>query len=162
MSFISENKYFSLVFIYYTTLPINKDAYMQSKESRYEICILAVPEITQDEVKDVEKQLSDLLEKIEGSLISFEKWGKYHLEYPVNKNRYGVYMLSRFKIKNPEKSIEEIKNLMVLRFESIVIRNIITLLEDNDSLEYQRPRSLEEIPPEDIDFTFQIEIKELD
>lgn len=118
-------------------------------ERRYEVLMLTVPEITQDEAKNLEKNFADLIAKENGSLISFERWGKYRLPYPVKKNAYGVYFLARFSTANTDTAAEAVKTMFAIRFDSLVMRHVITLLDSKASLEYQRPRSLEEAPPEE-------------
>ena len=60
---------------------------------RYEVLLLTVPEITLDESKNLEKQLNNLIQNNKGSFVSFERWGKYKLVYPVKKNDYGGLLL---------------------------------------------------------------------
>jgi small subunit ribosomal protein S6 len=114
--------------------------------ARYEVLILGAPEITQDEEKEVEKQFSRVVTAGNGSMLSFERWGKYRLFYPIRKNDYGVYYLARFSSEPQQALLEEIRTLFVIRFDNQVMRHLITALEDQASLEYQRPRSLEEAP----------------
>jgi len=117
---------------------------------RYESLILSVPEITQDEIKTLESQIERLIKGAKGSMISFEKWGKYKLAYPVKRNDYGVYFLARFEIPANTAVIEDIRNLCTVKFDNVVMRNIATLLSEDDSLVYQRPHSLEEAPTRDV------------
>ena len=51
---------------------------------KYEILMLAVPEITQDEITGIQRHIDDAAKKSKGALISFERWGKYKLCYPRN------------------------------------------------------------------------------
>jgi small subunit ribosomal protein S6 len=113
---------------------------------RYEVLILAAPEITQDEEKELEKQFSRVIATGNGSMISFERWGKYRLFYPIRKNDYGVYYLARFQAPPQQSLLQEIRTFFVIRFDTLVMRHLISALEDHVSLEYQRPRSLEEAP----------------
>lgn len=108
---------------------------------RYEALILTVPEITKDELKQMETQLDQLVADSKGSIISFEKWGKYKLSYSVRGNEYGVYCLFRFEA--PANVVNEIRDFFAVKFHEIVMRSIITRLKGG-SLTYQRPRSLEE------------------
>jgi small subunit ribosomal protein S6 len=114
--------------------------------ARYEVLILSVPEITQDETKDLEKQLERIIQGGHGSILSFERWGKFKLAYPVQKKEYGVYFLSRFTIPKSAATLNEISTILSVKFETIVMRSAISALESTSSLEYQRPRSLEEAP----------------
>jgi len=119
--------------------------------NRYETLILSVPEITAEEVSKLEVQLNKMVKTSKGNTISFEKWGKYRLAYPVRKNEYGVYFLSRFELPNEEKDafFSELKNLFAIKYHEIVMRNIVSAFDKDASMEYQRPRSLEEGPQED-------------
>lgn len=118
-------------------------------ERYYEVLLLTVPETTEDELKGIEKHLEDIIQKDKGSLVSFEKWGKYRLAYPVKKNSYGVYTLARFKTPSATTTAEQIKTILAIKFDSLVMRSVITLLGDS-ATEYTRPRSLEETPMEDV------------
>jgi small subunit ribosomal protein S6 len=114
---------------------------------RYEILMLTIPEVTEDEIKSIESQLQGILRGAKGALVSFERWGKYKLCYPVKKNEYGVYFLVRYEL--PGESIEvlnEIKALINVKFYDLIMRSMITVLDPKQSLVYQRPTSLEETP----------------
>ncbi|MGB8366858.1 MAG: 30S ribosomal protein S6 [Candidatus Babeliales bacterium] len=125
---------------------------------RYEVLLLTVPEITSDESKDLEKQLNKLVKDVKGSVISFDRWGKYRLVYPVKKNDYGVYYLFRFEVpqnaevpQSNDEFIQEIKTLFKVKLNNIVMRSLFTHLEAKASLAYQRPKSLEEVPVRDVE-----------
>lgn len=113
---------------------------------RYEALVLAVPEITADETKSIESQLSKAVVDKKGTLLSFERWGKYRLAYPVSNNDYGVYFLARFEGNDAPALTEDVKNLFAVKLHGVVMRHIVTKLDLNESLEYQRPQSLEEAP----------------
>ena len=116
---------------------------------RYEVLILTIPEITQDENKKLESLIDQVIKEGKGSVISFERWGKYRLAYPVRKNEYGVYYLIRFETEAIGNLLEEIKAVCALKLYDVVMRFIITRLE-GDSLVYQRPQSLEETTSRDV------------
>jgi small subunit ribosomal protein S6 len=117
---------------------------------RYEILILATPEITQDESKQLESHIDTIIRGAQGTVISFDRWGKYRLAYPVKKNDYGIYYLARFEVATAGSLIEDIRMLFKVKLYDIVMRNMITLLDSKDTLEYQRPPSLEEAPARDV------------
>ena len=120
---------------------------------RYETLYVAVPEITQDEAGSVEHQMAKAVKDAKGGVISFERWGKYHLAYPIEKNDYGVYYLMRFEVDDARKAdvLAALKQLYRVKFNDLVMRNIILRLHPEGSLEYNRPESLEEAPSSDID-----------
>ena len=120
---------------------------------RYETLILAVPEITTSEFSNLEEQFEKIIKKNDGAMSSFERWGKYKLAYPVRKNDYGVYFLSRFEAdeKNVNAMMKETDSLFKLKFPQVVMRYMNTHLDPKKPLEYQKPDSLEDIPTQDVD-----------
>lgn len=120
-----------------------KDAQMLRQ---YEALLLTVPEITGDEVKNLESQLDKLVKSSTGSTISFERWGKYKLAYEINKNDYGVFFLMRFEIPQGTQLINDMKTALKVKLNSVVMRDMISVLDPKQPLTYQRPRSLEEAP----------------
>lgn len=117
---------------------------------RYEALMLAVPEVTQDEARSIETALEKAVKENKGGFISFERWGKFRLSYPVQKNEYGVYFLTRFEAPAGSAVLDEVKSLFSIKLHNIVMRSIIDRLEDEGSLEYQRPKSVEESPTRDV------------
>lgn len=114
---------------------------------RYEILLLTIPEITEDEIKGIESQVQGVLRGAKGTLVSFERWGKYKLCYPVKKNEYGVYFLVRFELPSESSEIlNEIKAFINVKFYDLIMRSMFTVLDPKQSLVYQRPTSLEETP----------------
>jgi len=115
---------------------------------RYEVLILVTPDVTQDEAASLEKHIAALVKNAKADLISYERWGKYRLAYPVNGKEYGVYYLVRFAAAADQKTelIVHIKDALQVKFNTIVMRHMIHQLGNSQSLEYSRPQSLEEIP----------------
>jgi small subunit ribosomal protein S6 len=119
---------------------------------RYEVLFLTVPEITKDESEAIKAHFSKVIRAHKGTMLSFDRWGKYHLAYPVNKNEYGVYFLTRFEVENDQKEslLAEVKNIFVFKFNTLIPKHIIERLDPVASLEYRRPESLED-NPQDVD-----------
>jgi len=119
---------------------------------RYEILFLTVPEITKDESEAIKSHFVKVIRAHKGTLISFDRWGKYRLAYPVNKNDYGVYFLTRFDVEKEEKVqlLEALKEIFVFKFNTLITKHIVERLDENASLEYRRPDSLED-SPQDVD-----------
>ncbi len=119
---------------------------------RYEILMLSVPEITGDETKQLEDRLEKTIEKFKGAVISFERWGKFRLAYPINKNDYGVYFLIRFETEtSANELLDELKAIFAVKLNDIVMRHMVSKLDPDASLAYQRPQSLEDTPARDVD-----------
>jgi ribosomal protein S6 len=118
---------------------------------QYEALLLTVPEITGDEVKHLETQLDKTIKAATGSTISFERWGKYKLAYDINKNEYGVFFLTRFEAPTRTTVVNDLKNLLKVKLNNVVIRDMVSVLDPQRPLTYQRPRSLEEAPAREAD-----------
>lgn len=119
---------------------------------RYEILFLATPEITTDESEGIKSHFSSVIRSHKGDMLSFEKWGKYRLAYPVNRNEYGVYFLTRFDVNSENKNelIASLKEAFVFKFNTVVMKNMFSKLDSEASLDYRRPDSLEDTP-QDVD-----------
>ena len=120
---------------------------------RYETLMLAIPEITKDEMSSLESQVEQAIKKLKGSVISFERWGKYRLAYPVRKNEYGVYFLMRFEVgQDHSKTIaHDLNDLFAFKKADVIMRSMTTALSPHQSLIYQKPESLEDTPSRDVD-----------
>ena len=119
--------------------------------TKYEILMLAIPGITADEMTNFEKQYEKLVKDSNGTVISFEKWGKCRLAYPVKNNEYGVYYLTRFEMQNPQTFFKEIKLLLDVKYHDIIMRSVTNKLDPKQSLEYQRPDTVESIQTRNVD-----------
>lgn len=119
---------------------------------RYEILFLAAPEITKDESEAIKSHFSGIIRSHKGDMVSFEKWGKYRLAYPVKNNEYGVYFLTRFDVNadNKNKLIADLKEAFVFKFNTVVMKSMFSKLDPEASLDYRRPESLEDTP-QDVD-----------
>lgn len=119
--------------------------------TRYEILMLTVPEITEDESKGIEQNVRKLIKDVKGEVISFERWGKYRLAYQVKKHDYGIYFLTRFEVEKSPALFKEIQSLFTLKYNEIVMRNVVVKLDAKQTLEYKRPHSVEDAPVRDVD-----------
>ena len=120
---------------------------------RYEILVLTTPEITADESSWLEMQLSKLIQKDNGTFVSFDRWGKYKLAYSIRKNDYGVYFLIRFEVEDASCDVlmAELKEFFRVKAQEIVMRELVSRLDINKSLDYQKPPSLEDAPAQEVD-----------
>jgi len=125
---------------------------------RYEMLILASPEITKDEESNLEKQIDTLIRDAKGSIVEFDRWGKYRLAYPVRGHDYGVYFLMRFEVED-KNILKEIDRMFYVKFNAAVMRSMNTKLDLDQSLEYKRPPSLEDTPKKPLTFFQDKELK---
>lgn len=115
---------------------------------RYETLILTVPEITRDEEQNLEKDFVKLIKDNSGQFISYERWGKYRLAYPIRNNEYGVYFLARFEATGEKLTdlLEGIREYFRVKRHDLVMRSLSTSIDADAPLTYHRPQSLEEVP----------------
>ncbi|NBV40822.1 30S ribosomal protein S6 [bacterium] len=113
---------------------------------RYEVLFLTVPEITSSETDAVKDYFSKSIRDVKGTMLAFDRWGKYRLSYPVNKNDYGVYFLLRLDVAQEQRDalLEAINSAFTFKFNNLIVKNVVTRLADNEPAEYKRPESLEE------------------
>lgn len=116
--------------------------------TRYEVLFLTIPEITADESAAIESQCEKVLKDASATLISYERWGKYLLAYPIKNYDYGVYFLVRFEVADAHKDalLQALRAFFAVKYSELVMRHVVTALDANASLSYQRAESLEEAP----------------
>lgn len=119
---------------------------------RYEVLFLTVPEITGDEAGTIESYFSKSVRNVKGNLLAFDRWGKYRLAYSVKHNDYGVYFLTRFEVaaESRDALLKDVKNAFVFKFNNLVMKSMVTRLDEQASLDYKRLESLED-NPHDVD-----------
>lgn len=121
---------------------------------RYEVLLLTVPEITQDESQKIQDLFSKAIRKAKGEMTSFDRWGKYRLAYLVRKNEYGVYFLVRFNVAIEERDalLDDLRDIFVFKCNNLIMKHMFQRLDEKAAVEYKRPESLEDNPQDLNDF----------
>ena len=78
----------------------------------YEHTIVARQDTSNAQIKQLTEKYSKIVEKNKGEIVQTEEWGLLNLAYIIKKNRKGSFI--HFKIKGPEKIIEELKKNEVI------------------------------------------------
>ena len=65
----------------------------------YELVLIISPEVVDEEVPDVITKLSELVNKMEGSVDEVNQWGRRKLAYPIKRSTEGNYVLAKLKLK---------------------------------------------------------------
>ena len=91
----------------------------------YEHTIIARPDTSANQIKQIEDKYSKIVEKFEGNIVKTENWGLLNMSYLIKKNKKGNYI--HFKIEGNGKLIAELeknekidKNL--LRFLTVKVK----------------------------------------
>ena len=112
---------------------------------RYEILMLARPDMTSDEIANLEKAFETQIAASKGKVITFDRWGKYRLSYPVEKNSYGQYILSRFDVSDELKGelLKNLDTLLKIKHNEQVVRFVTKLLAPDAPLTYAKPEPVD-------------------
>ena len=64
--------------------------------SYYETMYIAHPALEAGRLKDLILSVEKTIKNVGGETLAFNIWGKKKLAYPINKEKYGVYILFQF------------------------------------------------------------------
>ena len=113
----------------------------------YEHTIIARPDTSSGQIKQIQEKYSKIVEQFEGNIVKTENWGLLNMSYLIKKNKKGNYI--HFKIKGNGKIIEELeKNEVIdknlLRYMSIKVKefdlknNYFSKQESSEKKEYKK------------------------
>ena len=122
----------------------------------YELLYIVNPNLEDDIVKNIIDEIGNEVNKYKVSIINHYLWGKKRLAYPINKNKYGIYLLLQFSaeqfdfLKNFKRYL--ILNKLVIRHQLVrldempaKVENIEPITDNNDSFKDESS----EIPNDD-------------
>lgn len=119
--------------------------------NRYEILLLTVPHMTEDESGAIERGIEKIVKSVPGSsILSYDKWGKCKLAYEIGEHEYGLYFLIRFELADPKRVFDEIRAFLTMKFNDSVIRFLNKKLNDKEPLVYLRQEPVEETSTRDV------------
>ena len=73
----------------------------------YEHTIIARPDTSSSQIKQIQEKYSKIVEKFKGDVVKTENWGLMSLSYIIKKNKKGNYI--HFKIKGPSETVQELE-----------------------------------------------------
>ena len=73
----------------------------------YEHTIIARPDTSTGQIKQIQDKYSKIVEKFEGNIVKTENWGLLNLSYIIKKNKKGNYI--HFKFKGKTKIISDLE-----------------------------------------------------
>ena len=112
--------------------------------NNYEILMLVRTEITKDELSALERQLDKIVAAKDARITLFDRWGKYKLAFPVNKNMYGVYLLARYEVPvdKVQELAKEIDTFFRIKYNELVMRHTTVKLAGKSSTMYKYPEAI--------------------
>ena len=110
----------------------------------YEHTLIARPDVSPSQIKQIEEKYKKIIEGNEGNIVKFETWGLMHLSYLIKKNKKGSYI--HFKIKGKGNVIDELEkneaiDKKLLRYLTVRVKkfdlekNYFAKREDDDKKE---------------------------
>ena len=91
----------------------------------YELVMVLSPEATDEEISATMERVDGLITSSEGNVEGHEVWGLHRFAFPIQKQREGNYVLTRFG-GNPS-SIAELNR--ILKASDDILRFLITKVE---------------------------------
>ena len=122
----------------------------------YELLYIVNPNLEDEKVKNIIDEIGGEFNKYKALIINHNLWGKKRLAYPINKNKYGIYLLLQFSAEKFDflKDFERflILNKTVIRHQLVrleeepaKLENIELAIDDKNSLKDE----ISEIPHDD-------------
>ena len=93
----------------------------------YEIMFIVRPTLSEDEVKKVVKDFSDIITKNGGKVTKEENMGQRELAYEIKDFKSGYYFVFEVEAKD-DKAIKEFDRLALINND--IIRHLITKVEE--------------------------------
>ena len=113
----------------------------------YEILYIVHPALEGGHLQDIVKSVDDLIEKNKGKVESNSDWGKKKLAYPIEKQKYGNYVLVQFQSEGLDndkilKDLDHNPNILAYLLSNIDKSDIV-----KESIKEEAPA--EEVPAEE-------------
>lgn len=93
----------------------------------YEIMFIVRPTLSEDEVKKVVKDFSDIITKNDGKVTKEENMGQRELAYEIKDFKSGYYFVFEVEAKD-DKAIKEFDRLALINND--IVRHLITKVEE--------------------------------
>ena len=94
----------------------------------YEALYIVRPDMKDDEIQTIAKDVENLVTSSGGAIVRSETWGKRKMAYEVDRYSEGIYVLLRFQ--SPATFAGKLANHF--RLTESIIRDIIVLFTDQD------------------------------
>ena len=97
----------------------------------YEAVYIIHPALQEGRLNDIVNKFHKKLEDVQGKVLYVTNWGKKKLAYPIDKQKYGTYILCQYTLNG-----ENIKNIsQELELNPNILRYLITKIDESKILE---------------------------
>ena len=99
--------------------------------SYYEAVYIVHPALQEGRLNDIVDKLHNKIKELKGEVLYVNNWGKKKLAYPIDKQKYGTYILGQYSLNG-----ESIKNIsQELELNPNILRYLITKIDESKILE---------------------------
>ena len=99
----------------------------------YELLYIVNPNLEDDRVKTIIDEIGKEVNKYKVSIINHNMWGKKRLAYPINKNKYGIYLLLQFSTEQFG-FLKDFERFLILD-KSVIRHQLVRLDEEPAKME---------------------------
>ena len=94
--------------------------------SNYELVLIISPDVTDEEIPEFMAKLSELVNKVGGTVGEVNQWGRRQLAYPIKRAAEGNYVLTKLSLKpTATKDLES-----NFRLSGKILRHLLIRLAD--------------------------------
>ena len=113
----------------------------------YEVLYIVHPALEGGHLQDIVKSIDGLIDKHGGKIEAQDNWGKKKLAYPIDKQNYGIYILTQFSSDGTSNN----NILQDMEHNPDILGSIISKIEQSQILSKDevKPISEEEAPVEE-------------
>ncbi len=99
--------------------------------SFYETLYIVDPNLENNSLEKTMNEIGTELEKTKSKIINHRVWGKKRLAYPIERQKYGSYILMQFESGDQEKMVDYDT---WMRLNNSVLRHMTVLLDEKPEL----------------------------
>jgi len=129
--------------------------------NHYETVYIIHPAIQEGRLNDIVSKFKSKIESHKGKFLYVENWGKKKLSYPIDKQKYGTYVMCQYSldggfVKDLSKELELNPNILrylVTKIEQENIKegaNTLDKIEENKVREVKPEKVKEEVTVEEV------------
>jgi small subunit ribosomal protein S6 len=97
---------------------------------KYELVYVISPDATDDQVSDLHTQVEAIVQRIGGSIIKTENWGRRKLAYEIGRHKEATYVLE--VIDGAGDLMKEIDRR--LKVTDLVIRHLVVRVDEHETV----------------------------
>lgn len=103
----------------------------------YELLYIVNPNLEDNRVENIIDEIGSEIGKYKVSIINHYLWGKKRLAYPINNNKYGIYLLLQFSAEQFD-FLKDFERFLILD-KSVIRHQLVRLDEEPSKVEDVEP-----------------------